>query len=110
MLDPTVRKHPILSKEEEGHDHWFSMFPYVENISKNASDRSQYPEPDNDATISILHNTAVLRFSSFGCWLFDTSQGALYKQAFPTAIRTSTAQDAIVLNAAAHYDIRAHTF
>ena len=48
-------------------------------------------------------NGTTLRYSQFG-WHFDTSEYALYRDDFPTAVKTLGSNDAIVLNAGMHYD------
>lgn len=51
----------------------------------------------------IWNNRTEFRFSLFG-YLFDHSQPVLYQSVFPRALRTSTNQDLIVVNAGLHYE------
>jgi hypothetical protein len=48
-------------------------------------------------------NSTFIRYTQFG-WKFDTTEQALYQTDFPEAVRTYTENDAIVINAGAHYD------
>ena len=51
------------------------------------------------------HSTTgtTLLYSKFG-WIFDTNEHALYRGDFPTAIQRLGSNDAIILDAAYHYD------
>ena len=81
MMDPSLGKHAGKPFNLTGENY--------ESLVWHHSNQSQ--------------NGTTLRYSQFG-WHFDTSEYALYRDDFPTAVKTLGSNDAIVLNAGMHYD------
>jgi hypothetical protein len=101
MLPRRKSSDPILLPLDNDDRDMVAAFPYkpdlglglrFENISENESD------------IAHIHNTTIIRYSRFGKQ-FGDYRSILYST-FPNAVQTSSAKDAIVMNAGLHYDIK----
>jgi hypothetical protein len=87
-LDPTITKAQI---EVQRGKH------YQYNFTTTKDTRST-----NDTTTTTTTTTTHLEMRAVG-YLFERNQTGFFKTHVPTALRTFTANDAIVLNGASHY-------
>ena len=78
----------------------------VEELKEKA--QSKLYTLDNDNSAKFLHNQSSPSSTSFERvlhgYLFHDKERTLYETAFPTIIKYATNQDAIIMNAGAHYD------